>query len=57
VFGRELEEEVAALNATQDEAAAQDSLSGEARPDAPQNEAHGVEKSFAEAEASDLTGL
>jgi hypothetical protein len=36
-----------------DEAAAQDSLPGEARPDAPQNEAHGAEKSFAEAEASE----
>ena len=53
VFGRELEEEVAALNATQDEAAAQDSPPGEARPGAPQNEAHGAEKSFAEAEASE----
>jgi hypothetical protein len=53
VFGRELEEEVAALNATQDEAVAQDSPAGEARPDAPQNEAHGAEKSFAEAEASE----
>jgi hypothetical protein len=31
VFGRELEEEVAALNTTQDEAAAQDSSPGEAR--------------------------
>ena len=53
VFGRELDEEVAALNATQDEAAAQDSPPGEARPGAPQNEAHGAGKSFAEAEASE----